>query len=503
MARPAATPLDPLFAAAFGLVGLALGARPLGDNSTFVHLRTGVDIVAGGGIPRADPYSATAAGAEWVVQSWLPAVAYGLAQRLDDSGGALLVLNGALTALLALLVHRLARAGSPLRTLGAALVAVAVSGPWWSPRPLLVGLACLALTILVVEGGRRPWLLLPIAWVWVNSHGSFPLGGLWLLATAIGCAFDERRLITSRLWAGLWFAGGLVLACLNPLGPKLLLFPLTLGERREIFRQITEWKPANFQSGPGLVAALGLATAAVVLSRRRVRLAASLPAGVFLLLGLIAQRNLAPAGIVLAPALGLALGRRREEAAEEEAAEEGDGGEDQPTAGAVAQQGEAGEGSPERGEAPAPSRRPAARRDRVIAVLVGVVAVVLVGNAISSGALALDSYPVEVVEAGERLGAFAPDQLVATQDTVGCYLILRRGRGAGVFIDDRYDMYPLDLSLDYAALLRGAPGSVDVLDRRRVDSVLWNRSLPLVPALQERGWREAAGDETWVLLRRP
>ena len=91
-ARPAASPsagrLDGLFAAAFGLVGLALGARPIGDNSTFVHLRTGVDIVAGRGIPRVDPYSATAEGATWVVQSWLPAVAYGLAQKLDDSGGA-------------------------------------------------------------------------------------------------------------------------------------------------------------------------------------------------------------------------------------------------------------------------------------------------------------------------------------------------------------------------------------------------------------------------------
>jgi len=75
--------LDGLFAAAFGLVGLALGARPIGDNSTFVHLRTGIDIVAGLGIPRVDPYSATAVGTDWVVQSWLPSLAYGLAQKVD------------------------------------------------------------------------------------------------------------------------------------------------------------------------------------------------------------------------------------------------------------------------------------------------------------------------------------------------------------------------------------------------------------------------------------
>ena len=198
----------------------------------------------------------------------------------------------------------------------------------------------------------------------------------------------------------------------------------------------------------------------------------------------MAQRNLAPAGIVLAPALGLALTRR--ESAGEEAA--GDP--------APAPEGEA------EAEPVAPTAGPG-RRDRLVAVLVGVVAVVLVGNALSSGALALESYPVEVVQTGERIGAFGPDRVVATQDTVGCYLILRRGRGARVFIDDRYDMYPQKVSLDYVSLLRAGPGAVEVLDQRDVDAVLWDRSLPLVPALQQRGWREAAGDMRWVLLERP
>jgi len=485
-----------LFAAAFGLVGLVLGARPISDNSTFVHLRTGVDIVAGRGIPRVDPYSATASGAKWVVQSWLPAVAYGLAEKVDDGGGGLLVLNGALCALLALLIFRLARAGSPLTTLAAALVAVAVSGPWWSPRPLLFGLACLALTILVVESGRRPWLLLPIVWVWVNSHGSFPLGALWLLVTALGAAMDERRLVTARFRAGLWFAAGLALACVNPLGPRLLLFPLTIGKRREIFKLITEWRPADFQSGPGILAALGLAAAVLVLSRRRVPWAAAIPAGLFVLLGLVAQRNLAPAGIVLAPALGLALTRRTEPVAAPADLAPTDAVEPPPAP-------EPADGlDHEQGATKAPVAK-AGRRDRMIAVLVGVVAIVVVANALSTGALRLSDYPVEVITAGERIGAFAPGQLVATQDTVGCYLVLRRGRGARVFIDDRYDMYPLRLSLDYVALLRAAPGALAILDRRGVTGVLWERSLPLVAALHDRGWREVAGDKRWVLLQRP
>ena len=53
------------------------------------HLRTGIDMARGLGIPRMDPYSFTAPGHAWVVQSWLPEWTYGWAYRL---GGFRLVL---------------------------------------------------------------------------------------------------------------------------------------------------------------------------------------------------------------------------------------------------------------------------------------------------------------------------------------------------------------------------------------------------------------------------
>ena len=64
--------LDSLFIAALVLFGFRLGVRPIGDNSMFTHLRTGADMTGGRGIPRTDPYTFTAAGRRWVVQSWLP-----------------------------------------------------------------------------------------------------------------------------------------------------------------------------------------------------------------------------------------------------------------------------------------------------------------------------------------------------------------------------------------------------------------------------------------------
>ena len=87
--RLRAPSLESLFVAALVLLGFRLGALPIGDNSMLTHLRTGIDMVAGDGIPRADPYSYTARGASWVVQSWLPEWTYGWLHRF---GGFRLVL---------------------------------------------------------------------------------------------------------------------------------------------------------------------------------------------------------------------------------------------------------------------------------------------------------------------------------------------------------------------------------------------------------------------------
>ena len=50
----------------------------------------------------------------------------------------------------------------------------------WSGRPLLFGLLGLAAVLLAADGRLDPRWLVPICWVWVNTHGSFPFGpGAW------------------------------------------------------------------------------------------------------------------------------------------------------------------------------------------------------------------------------------------------------------------------------------------------------------------------------------
>ena len=79
---PRRTAIEGLVLATFALLGFGIGARPLGDNSSFLHLRTGIEILNGRRVPTVDPYSFTAHGHPWVVQSWLASVAYGAAYRM-------------------------------------------------------------------------------------------------------------------------------------------------------------------------------------------------------------------------------------------------------------------------------------------------------------------------------------------------------------------------------------------------------------------------------------
>lgn len=458
--------LESLFVATFVLFGFRLGVRPISDNSMFTHMRTGFDMVHGVGIPRTDPYSWSAHGTRWVVQSWLPEWTYGWAERLG--GDHLVVLEQAvLMAGLAWLVVRLARAGSPLRTGLAGLLVMGVGVPYWSPRPLLFGLICMALTIGIVERRRAPWLLVPVVWLWVQSHGSFPLGLAWLGARAVGEGLDWRAWPRDAMAYVGAFAGGLVVSVLNPLGARLLSFPLTLSSKAEAFKNIVEWRSPDFQQGGNRIALVFLAVALLLLLRARLTWRDVVPVVGFLVLGLVALRNMPVLAIVLAPVLGRALRR------------------------------------PE----PAPTRRAdAPNRDmmnRAVAAVLAVAFVAFGASILSSPGVRFNSYPVRAAAYLQDQGLVAAPHRVVEMDFVGNFMELRYGRKARVFVDDRYDMYPLAVSGDYRRLLGGKPDALDILDRRNVDVVLWDKDQPLTNLMQVSGrWEQVFADGDWLVFRR-
>ena len=134
----------------------------------------------------------------------------------------------------------------------------------------------------------------------------------------------------------------------------------------------------------------------------------------------------------------------------------------------------------------------------VAAVALVVLAAVVVAGALHRPAYDLSVYPV--AQFAELRAGPAGDRLrVVSPDWVGNWLESAYGTDAHVFYDDRFDMYPAALNDDYRNLFGGRPTWASVLDRWKVDAVVWPREEPLSSLLAlAPGWRVVAEDEDWI-----
>jgi hypothetical protein len=440
--------------------GWVIGMRPLGDNSFLTHLATGRLILDTGHVPSADPYSFTAAGEPWVVQSWLVSVAYASAERLAGLDG-VRVLVGLLAATLAGLAWTLLRpANGVVVRLALAGIFLTIGAGLWAERPFMVGLISLALLCLAMEGRLDPRWLLPIGWVWVNSHGSFPLGIVLVLVAAVGHRFDrtspERELACLR-----WMVPGMLLGAVGPLGPRVLFFPLELLRQQELLSQVIEWRAPTFESASQRMFVVQLVLA-VVLVARRPSYRSALIVGVFSGAALLGARNLAVASLVMLPVMAHALA-------------------DVGTLSSTA--------------------RPRAARVAGAAAL-AVIALLTVAR-LDQAPLDLGRYPVGSLAYLEEAGIDTREVHLAAVDYVGNLIDFVYGPERRTFFDDRFDMFPEDVTKAEMAVITGGPSLRPELDRLDID---------LVTALTTSGtgqvlttdpaWRALYVDDDWVLLCR-
>ncbi|WP_153531722.1 hypothetical protein [Actinomadura macrotermitis] len=447
------------------------GLSRLNDNSFLIHLRTGHWILDHG-IPHHDIYSFTFPGISWVAQSWLAEVLYAL---LDRSAGpvAIRLVNGLTGAVIAVLAARLAtRARGGGRTGPLVLPAVAVSAMLWAERPLLFGVAAMLALVWIVElpdsfAGRHARVAVPLLmWFWVNTHGTFMLGFGYLALHLAGRWWDGAPPWRARelsLLQGTLLAFGA--AVVNPYGVRLLLFPLELMGRGEALDYVQEWKSPDFRAPMGIAFALFVLIFFVVLARAEPRpdrrdLVVAIP---FLFLGFWALRNLAVTPLVCLPIAARLLGER-------------------PSA--------------------APSRRRLAWTWLALVPSLLVFAAVIGQRAASEPGLALGKYPVQGMRAVEQRGLLGHRLL--TTDEWGAYVIHAYWPRQRVFMDDRFDMYPVPFTVDYMKAVQGRAQWRGLLDRNRIDVVVWPVRTPLGEILGEAdGWTRVHQDATAsVFVRR-
>lgn len=450
------------------LITAAIGAASLSDNSFLTHLTTG-RLILDGDFPRADPYSFTATGQPWVVQSWFASLLYASTAEVGHGVG-LRAMIAVLSGLLGAILWRLTRATrSVVARLAAVAPAVIVGSVLWGHRPLLFGLLGFATVLLVLREERDPRWLVPVMWVWVNSHGSFPLGVALVLVYGVG-VWCDRGSVEHVVRTLKWIVVGILVGALNPLGLRLLWFPVELLQKQDVLSFMVEWQAPSFTSLWERVF-LGTVAIAVILVPRLAqgdRYRVLIPAVVFVALGLTASRNIVLATILLTPLLAVEL---------------------------------AGLGSL--------SSRVRARAYSAVCVALAIYTVGVVGFRLSQPSFDLSGYPVAAVDWLEDHGKLGRSSRVATRDTVGNYLEFRTRGTVPVFVDDRVDMFPSSVIEDEKTLLDGRPEWAEVLERYDVDTVLWQEDRPLATILGESSdWQlsqrfaEADGDTAWVVYER-
>lgn len=439
------------------LLGLAwaagIASTPLTDNSFLTHLATGRLILDRGSVPSTDPYTFTAEGTDWTVQSWLASVVYAGAERAGGALGLRIVVLAVFIAAAGLLWRLTRPCTSLVPRIAIVFGSLYVVTGLWGERPFMVGVIGLGLVWLALDRQIPPWTLVPVYWTWANAHGSFPLGlGLTLLYL-IGVRMDRAPSDHSNR-VMLWSLVGVAAAAIGPLGPSVWLFPFTALSRADLLSEIVEWKPATFQSlDQRLFLVLVVATLLGLVRRPSWKLA--LPTVVFVVAAVVAQRNLVMAVMVLVPVLAATIG-------------------------------------------PYGDLRTNSRPELIRAYVgVGVVALIAaVSYALMAPFGTLDSYPARPISWLEAQGS---GEHYAAQDFVGNLLSALDGDEAAVFVDDRVDMLPEDVVRDGLALLRGQPQWETVLDERSLDLVVWERSRPLGALVAaDPHWRVIFSDTEWI-----
>lgn len=460
------------------------------DPDVWWHLEVGAQIVRDLAVPTADTYSFTMpAGTPWTAHEWLSEV---LLHLIDRAGGLpllLVVRSLCLAAGVALGWQHAVRYVPPRSAYLAALTLFAASHACWSARPHIFSFLLTALSLSLLErwrrerGGRGPWIVAALMLPWANLHGGFAIG-LGLMGLYAASAFlpgAEGPPARERGGACAALALGFALACINPQGPRLLLFPLRF--MREDYTFISEWVATSGALSPVFVPLLLLMFLALAAARVRPPAAAILIGLALVALSLKAIRHVQFLGFTLCFLLPEQLASAAARVDE----------------GLLSWRGL----PPEEPERPGTSREESPRRW----ALPCLTALVVSAFSLSPAGALLGPRAARAVApeaAVDEVMKHDPGGRTFNEYGWGGYLIWRWGATRPVFVDGRGDMYGVEfLKQEYLALWTAQEGWEQALARWKITSVLVAPDAPLVAVLRRTpGWREVYQDEVAVVLVR-
>ena len=248
-------------------------AENLAESDTFWQVRTGLFTLGQHRIPTVDPFSWTAHGEPWTLNSWGFNVALAAAYQSAGLLGVALACAVVVAAIGALVLALCRKLGASALVSGWLLVLCSpLLIAWLSARPQLVDYAAVLVLVMLlrrtVEGNRPLWTLAALAALgigWVNLHASVLLGVAIVGATDVAVAL--RRTTRGRTgWCLAALLATMAGSLANPYGIGLV--GQTLQVRSASSTVITEWQPLN-PADPTQIVPFVLGLLALVVAVRR------------------------------------------------------------------------------------------------------------------------------------------------------------------------------------------------------------------------------------------
>jgi len=468
----------------------------ISPNDFWWHMAVGREILATGQIPTVDIYSYTMAGQPylsyqmfWLMDVWL--------YWWYSIGGAELILfiqSLVITSTYLVIMLMCWRSSRKWGVTAFCLLFSIVLGVYaWSVRPQAISFLLGAIFLYTIQRYRstsNPLLLavLPVGMlVWVNSHGSFPVGlmllSIWFgdefwqafLARWRGVHTSQKKVMISALVLFLSAA----ICLLNPRGFGIATYLISMGSNPTVQNTVPEWLPPSITSpiGPLFFTSILFTAVVLVISPRKVTFYQLAGFVAFTALGLWTTRGVVWFGLVMAPILASNLAAISD-------------------------------------SLPARNKQNKLHPRRSL-LNIGLLSLLL-ALALVSLPWFRSSIPVRgdyrslvtrdtPTESIKFLMENQPEGRVFNDMAFGSYMIWAAQPDYQVFADPRIELFPEEIWNDYQVISRTAPGWEDKLDQYEVRTLVLNPEAQAAlteKAVQSRGWQLVYQDQTTQIFQR-
>jgi hypothetical protein len=308
---------DTLFVSIFLFLTLSGGQSLLADGDTGYHIRAGEYILNTLSVPKHDIFSYISPALPWTAHEWLSEVIMALIHEISGLTG-VVIFFAFLIALTYYFLFRLLKSYNVnfLGTVLVILLAIKSSQIHWLARPHIFSLPLTIIWYYLLDDyqykGRNRLFLLPlIMLLWVNLHGGFIIGIILTIIYMSGNLFylifsednmkGEYRKRAKTL--GLAAVGCLIAALINPYGYSILLFPFSLTSNRIIMNSIQEFLSPNFHDPLFFKYLLFLLIAVLAVSKKVLNAVELMLVLLFTYMALYSMRYIPLFAIITAPLL--------------------------------------------------------------------------------------------------------------------------------------------------------------------------------------------------------